>query len=158
MQWIKMTDRMPSPDHHDRVLIYTDGYDFNGEQVFDVQVDTLNECYYADPEDQPEVCKRATHWAPHPRDDGALRIKPIGIVCGIGFMHALDRYLPAGYYTHISSAREATSARSCGQQIIHVLGSERPNIEILQGERTADGTAGAARAAAHIYRVAAGLG
>ena len=68
MQWIKLTDRMPNPDEHGRVLIYTEGHDFNGEQVFDVQAETLNECFYADPEDQPEVCKHASHWAAHPRN------------------------------------------------------------------------------------------
>ena len=65
-EWIKLTDRMPNPDEHDRVLIYTEGCDFNGEQVFDVAVETLNECFYADPDDQPEVCRLASHWAPHP--------------------------------------------------------------------------------------------
>ena len=68
MEWIKLTDRMPNPDEHDRVLIYTEGYDFNGEQVFDVKAETLNECFYADPEDQPEVCKHTSHWAAHPRN------------------------------------------------------------------------------------------
>jgi hypothetical protein len=62
MQWIKLTDRMPNLDEHGRVLVYTEGYDFNGEQVFDVKAETLNECFYADPDDQPEVCKVATHW------------------------------------------------------------------------------------------------
>ena len=66
MQWIKLTDRMPNPDEHGRVLIYTEGHDFNGEQVFDVQAETLTECFYADPEDQPEECKVASHWMPHP--------------------------------------------------------------------------------------------
>lgn len=70
MEWIKLTDRMPNPDEHDRVLIYTEGSDFNGERVFDVKAETLNECFYTDPEDQPEVCKHATHWAVHPRDAG----------------------------------------------------------------------------------------
>ena len=65
-EWIKLTDRMPNPDEHDRVLIYTEGCDFNGEQVFDVAAETLNECFYADPDDQPEVCRLASHWAPHP--------------------------------------------------------------------------------------------
>jgi hypothetical protein len=41
MQWIKLTDRMPNPDEHERVLIYTEGSDFNGEQVFDVKAETL---------------------------------------------------------------------------------------------------------------------
>ena len=71
MQWIKLINRMPNPDEHDRVLIYTEGYDFNGEQVFDVKTETLNECFYADPEDQPEVCKAASHWMPHPSNSGS---------------------------------------------------------------------------------------
>lgn len=33
VSWIKMTDRMPNPDEHSRVLVYTDGVDFNGEQL-----------------------------------------------------------------------------------------------------------------------------
>ena len=75
-EWIKLTDRMPNPDEHDRVLIYTEGYDFNGEQVFDVAAETLNECFYADPDDQPEVCRLASHWAPHPAyGDGAARFE-----------------------------------------------------------------------------------
>jgi hypothetical protein len=65
MQWIKLTDRMPNPDEHGRVLIYTEGYDFNGEQVFEVKA-ALNEYFYANPEDQPEVCRHASHWAAHP--------------------------------------------------------------------------------------------
>lgn len=71
MQWIKLSDRMPNPDEHDRVLIYTEGYDFNGEQVFDVKAETLNECFYADPDQQPEVCKVASHWMLHPANTGA---------------------------------------------------------------------------------------
>lgn len=68
LQWIKLTDRMPNPDEHGRVLIFTAGYDFNGEQVFDVKAETLNECFYADPDDQPEVCRVASHWMPHPTE------------------------------------------------------------------------------------------
>ena len=66
MEWTKLTDRMPNPDEHDRVLIYTEGYDFAGEQFFDVKAETLNECMYEDPEDQPEVCRLASHWCPRP--------------------------------------------------------------------------------------------
>ena len=51
MQWHKLTDRMPNPEEHDRVLIYTQNVDFSGEQFFDVQTETLNECIYKDPED-----------------------------------------------------------------------------------------------------------
>lgn len=75
MQWIKLTDRMPNPDEHGRVLIYTEGYDFNGQQVFDVKAETLNECFYADPNDQPEVCRVASHWMPHPSSTG-IRMRP----------------------------------------------------------------------------------
>jgi len=66
MQWIKLTDRMPNPDEHNRVIIYTEGTDFNGEQVFDVRSESLNEYSYADEDEQPEECKHATHWMEHP--------------------------------------------------------------------------------------------
>ncbi len=66
MEWTKLTDRMPNPDEHYRVLIYTQGVDFAGAQVFDVEADSLNECMYEYPDDQPEVCKHATHWAERP--------------------------------------------------------------------------------------------
>lgn len=66
LNWIPLTEQMPNPDEHRRVLIYTQGSDFAGEQVFDVETESLNECRYADPEDQPEVCKFATHWAVRP--------------------------------------------------------------------------------------------
>lgn len=66
MPWVDIAFRMPDPDKHDRVLVYMEGHDFNGEQVFDVKTETLNESFYADPADQPEVCKLATQWAPRP--------------------------------------------------------------------------------------------
>lgn len=64
--WIALSDRMPDPDEHWRVLVYTEGYDFGGEQVFDVESEKLNENWYIDPSDQPEVCRVASHWAPYP--------------------------------------------------------------------------------------------
>lgn len=66
--WVSLAERMPNPDEHDRVLIYTEGYDFGGEQVFDVKAEALNECRYIDPDEQPETCKAASHWMPHPRN------------------------------------------------------------------------------------------
>jgi len=33
MEWIKLTDRMPNPDEHDRVLIYTEGSQGSAVQV-----------------------------------------------------------------------------------------------------------------------------
>lgn len=64
--WISVYDRLPNPDEHHRVLIYTSGYDFGGEQFFDVLSESLNECAFSDPESQPEVCQKATHWMPLP--------------------------------------------------------------------------------------------
>lgn len=33
MDWIKLTDRMPNLDEHDRTLIYTEGSDFNARET-----------------------------------------------------------------------------------------------------------------------------
>ena len=64
--WISVGDRLPDPDQHDRVLIFTDGYDFAGEQYFDVKAESLNEHSFGDPDDQPEPYCKATHWMPLP--------------------------------------------------------------------------------------------
>ncbi len=64
--WIKLTDRLPNPEEYPRVLIYTEDDDFGGEQFFDVKTDSLNECFYDSPEEQPAVCRCATHWRPLP--------------------------------------------------------------------------------------------
>lgn len=76
MQWTRLTDTMPDPLEHDRVLIYTEGSDFAGEQFFDVKAESLNENAYQDPADQPEVCRHATHWAPRP---ASLDQRPRGL-------------------------------------------------------------------------------
>lgn len=62
LRMIPLAERMPDPEVHSRVLVYTEGTDFNGEQFFDITAESLNECRYADPADQPEVCPYATHW------------------------------------------------------------------------------------------------
>lgn len=62
--WKLISDELPITGI--RVLIYTDGVDFNGEQYFDVQSDSLNECFYENRDDMPEVCIHATHWMPLP--------------------------------------------------------------------------------------------
>lgn len=66
LDWARLDDRLPDPDEWPRVLIYTEGHDFNGEQFFDVQADSLNESFYPDHNDQPEVSRYASHWAPLP--------------------------------------------------------------------------------------------
>ena len=61
----KMTpldERMPHFGEGLRVLIYTDGVDFAGQQFFDVAADTIDESSYEDPGDMPEECRAATHW------------------------------------------------------------------------------------------------
>lgn len=63
---IKTTDRLPDPDEHRRVLIYTEGYDFQGEQFFDVKAEDLF-WYDGDEDPRPEVCQYASHWMPLPR-------------------------------------------------------------------------------------------
>ena len=68
--WIKFSDRMPNPDHHSRVLIYTEGFSFNGKQVFDVEVAVLNKCTSIGADDPLEIYRRATHWTTHPCDSG----------------------------------------------------------------------------------------
>ncbi|MBW5284769.1 hypothetical protein [Burkholderia gladioli] len=63
---IPLSERHPVPDEHPRVIAFTDGSDFNGAQFFDVPADSLNECFYESPDEQPEVCRHATHWMPRP--------------------------------------------------------------------------------------------
>ncbi|HJV75401.1 MAG TPA: DUF551 domain-containing protein [Noviherbaspirillum sp.] len=65
-EWISVKDRLPPFGECLRVLIYTEGSEFAGEQFFDVNADSLNECFYEQPEDMPEVCQHATHWMPLP--------------------------------------------------------------------------------------------
>lgn len=52
---------LPSPDDYPRVLVYTDGVDFAGEQYFDIKTEDLWEL-----EQPTEVAEAATHWMPHP--------------------------------------------------------------------------------------------
>ncbi|WP_244124943.1 hypothetical protein [Burkholderia gladioli] len=63
---IPLSERQPIADDHPRVIVFTDGSDFNGAQFFDVPADSINECFYESPDDQPEVCRHATHWMPRP--------------------------------------------------------------------------------------------
>lgn len=61
--WLPLDQIKPNPDVHHRVLIYTDGVDFAGEQVFDIKTSDL---YPDHPDDHSETCAAATHWLPHP--------------------------------------------------------------------------------------------
>lgn len=66
MYWTRISEERPDPDEHDRVLIYTEGYDFAGEQFFDVKSEDLWRPYYGKDDNPPEVCLYATHWMPRP--------------------------------------------------------------------------------------------
>lgn len=112
MQWIKLTDRMPNPDEHGRVLIYTEGYDFNGQQVFDVKAETLNECFYADPNDQPEVCRVASHWMPHPTNTAAPNWTNEQKAANA--LHDLMDALPAGTQTSMTAFRPEVNGQKAG--------------------------------------------
>lgn len=59
MDWIKCDDDLPPFDTALRVLIYTDGVDFDGEQFFDIRADDL----YDHGGGLSEVAEAATHWA-----------------------------------------------------------------------------------------------
>lgn len=58
--WISVHDHCPAMDTGERVLIYTEGYDFQGEQFFDVKADD----FYGDEDDLKEIIKCASHWRP----------------------------------------------------------------------------------------------
>jgi hypothetical protein len=64
MEWIRVTDRLPAFDGGLRVLVYTAGHDFNGEQFFDLRATDL----YDGPDREPrsEVGAAATHWSERP--------------------------------------------------------------------------------------------
>lgn len=62
MNWKSLKDNLPDPDKYKRVLIYTEGSDFNGEQIFDVKTEDLFVHNYECESDQPEICRFATHW------------------------------------------------------------------------------------------------
>jgi hypothetical protein len=53
--WIRIDLEKPSYDDNLRILVYTEGVDFNGEQVFDIKADVLID-------KASEVAEAATHW------------------------------------------------------------------------------------------------
>lgn len=60
-----VSERLPEFDETLRVLIYTEGHDFGGEQFFDVKAVDLYDPSHPD-EVRPEVCEYASHWMPLP--------------------------------------------------------------------------------------------
>lgn len=64
--WLPLSAGRPDPEQFARVLVFTDGADFAGEQVFDVKTEDLDPLVFDDPDEQPEICRAATHWAPRP--------------------------------------------------------------------------------------------
>jgi hypothetical protein len=66
--WFKISECLPNIEKYQRVLIYTEGYEFDGVQYFDVESWTLYKHEYQHPDDQPEECQLATHWTPRQFD------------------------------------------------------------------------------------------
>lgn len=59
-------DGLPDPNEYDRVLVYTEGVDFAGQQFFDVDASQLDPAGYEHSDERPEECVMATHWKPLP--------------------------------------------------------------------------------------------
>ena len=65
--WSKCEECLPPYEEGLRVLIYTAGHDFGGEQFFDVFAIDLYPSMNPDNDRcDKEVCNYATHWAYHP--------------------------------------------------------------------------------------------
>ena len=64
MLWHKCSDRLPAYEEDLRVLIYTEGVDFQGEQFFDVKATDLYDIDGG--EYTSEIAEAATHWADLP--------------------------------------------------------------------------------------------
>ena len=63
---------LPDPGEHVRVLVYTEGVDFAGDQYFDILTEDLWE---PDPDMREEIADAATHWMPLPMPGAALAAK-----------------------------------------------------------------------------------
>lgn len=74
--WVSLSDRPPDSQEYRRVLVYTEGAEFAGEQVFDVRTESLNPAMF--PEGgRPEVCAAATHWMPRPAGLGVTKFQEL---------------------------------------------------------------------------------
>lgn len=62
----------PDPGEHVRVLVYTEGTDFAGDQYFDILTEDLWE---PDPDCREEIANAATHWMPLPMPGTAFAAK-----------------------------------------------------------------------------------
>lgn len=65
--WVSVTDHLPPFDSGERVLIYTEGADFGGEQYFDIKADDLYPSMDGEADARTEVATAASHWMWLPR-------------------------------------------------------------------------------------------
>lgn len=63
---ISVKDKLPPFEDGLRVIIHTEGYDFNGEQFFDVKATDLYEGDGPYNGYKLEICEYASHWMPLP--------------------------------------------------------------------------------------------
>lgn len=62
-EWISVKTRTPSDEQFTRVLVYTEGTDFMGEQFFDINA---SEFYNFDEDgNRSELVEAVTHWREH---------------------------------------------------------------------------------------------
>ena len=66
LTWTSVNDRLPPIGTGERVLIYTEGADFAGEQFFDIKADDLYPSPDGEQDTRTEVAAAATHWMPLP--------------------------------------------------------------------------------------------
>ncbi|WNG69306.1 DUF551 domain-containing protein [Cupriavidus gilardii] len=66
LAWTSVNDRLPPLGTGERVLIYTEGADFAGEQFFDIKADDLYPTPDGEQDARTEVAAAATHWMPLP--------------------------------------------------------------------------------------------
>ena len=64
---IPIRERRPPCAYGERVLVFTDGVDFAGQQYFDIRAEELWE---TDPDAMTEVAAAASHWMWRPRPQG----------------------------------------------------------------------------------------
>ncbi|CAG9184396.1 DUF551 domain-containing protein [Cupriavidus respiraculi] len=66
LPWVSVNDRLPPIGTGERVLVYTEGADFAGEQFFDIKADDLYPSPDGEQDARTEVAAAATHWMPLP--------------------------------------------------------------------------------------------
>lgn len=73
--WVSVNDRLPPLDSDKRILVYTEGADFDGEQFFDIKADDLYPTPDGEDDTRTEVAACVTHWMERPVPRPAVNTK-----------------------------------------------------------------------------------